>query len=382
MLLKYSLRHLLARPINAIVAALAIAAVVTVFVVVLSLADGLQSVFNHTGDPLDLMVLHNGSLGDMNRGVDRGVLNVINDLPGIRADADGRPMVSPEQYSIVYLTRRGSNHGANITMRGLPPIGFALRPGLKVVEGRRFRPGAHELMVSQFVSRRYENLSLGDRIHLGHSDWTVVGVFDGGESIINTEIWADMDELSDEFGHTNFYSLILARAVDMNALSIMIDRMTRDPKLELRAVSQNVYARERGRISILPRIVGVVLAFTLSVGALFIMLFVMDDAFVSRVKEIAMLRVVGFGTGRIFLSFLGQSFILALAGGLLGSLISLSLNGMTAGAPFMIYREIGFSSRVTPRLLISGLIVAVVMGLVGGLLTAYRAAHQNPLAAT
>lgn len=381
MLLKYSLRHLLASRMKGLVAALIIAVVVSVFVVVLSLADGLQSVFNHTGEQLDLMVMHKGSLGDMNRGVDNNVLNIIKELPGIVKDSEGRLLVSPEQYVIAYLTRRGSDQGANITVRGLSPIGFELRSRMRLLEGRRLRPGTHEIMVSQFVSKRYQNMSLGDTFHLGQSDWTVVGIFDGGESIINTEIWADLDELSHEYGRANFYSLILARAIDMNALREMISRMTSDPRIEVRAVSQNEYARERGRISRVLSALGIVLSLTLSIGALFVMLSVMDDALISRVKEIALLRVVGFKPRSIFLTFLGESLILALVGGLLGSIISASVNNMSAGAPFMIYREIGFRAHVTPGLIIGGLILAGAIGLLGGLLPAYRAARQDALSA-
>lgn len=381
MLLKYSLRHLLANRMKNLIAALTVAAVVIVFIVVMSLAGGLKSTFDHTGDPLDLMVMHKGSLGDMTRGVDRDVLNIINELPGIQTDSDGRLMVSPEQYVIVYLTRRASDQGVNITMRGLPPVGFSLRSSFRLVEGRMFRPGAHEVMVSKYVSGRYRNTSVGDRIHLGHSDWTVVGIFESGESIINTEIWADLDELTNEFSRPTFYSLILARAVDMSALRVMIDRMKNDPRINLRAVSQNEYARERGRISIVLRIVAVILTLTLSIGALFIMLSVRDDAFISRVKEIAMLRVIGFRPSRIFLTFLGESFILALVGGFLGVVISSTVNNMTAAAPFMIYREISFSAHVTTGLIISGLIIASVIGLAGGLVPAYRAARQHAVAA-
>jgi putative ABC transport system permease protein len=381
MLLKYSLRHLLAYRMKAVIAALTIAAVVSVFVVVLSLAGGLQSVFNHTGDQLDLMVMHKGSLGDMNGGVDEEVLKAIKELPGIRADRDGTPLVSPEQYVIAYLTRRGTDQGSNITVRGLSATGFALRPNVRVLEGRRLNPGAHEIMVSQFVSRRYQNMSLGDRFHLGQRDWTVVGIFDGGESIINTEIWADLDELSSEYGRTNFYSLILARAVDMSALREMINRMTSDPRLSVRAVSQNEYARDRGRISRVLSLVGLILSFTLSIGALFVVLSVMDAAFLSREGEIAMLRVIGFRRGRIFFSFLAESVVLALAGGLLGCLLSFLVNNMAVGAPFMIYREIGFRAQVRPGLIISGLILASAIGLVGGLLPAYRAARQDAAAA-
>lgn len=377
MLMKYSLRHLWASRMNAMIAALTIAAVVSLFVVVFALADGLQSVFNHTGDQLDLMVMHKGSLGDMNSGVDEDVLNAIKELPGIRTDRDGRLLVSPEQYVIAYLTRRGSEQGANITVRGLSPVGFELRPNLKLLEGRMFRPGAHEIMVSQFVSMRYQNMSLGDRFHLGQRDWTVVGIFDGGESIINTEIWADLDELSSEYGRTNFYSLILARAADVSALRDMINRLTSDSRLSVRAVSQNEYARERGRISLVLSITGLVLSLTLSIGALFVMLFVMDGAFVGRGSEIAMLRVIGFRPRRIFLSFLGESFLLALVGGLFGSVISLLVNNMPVGAPFMIYREIGFRAHVTPGIVISGLALSGAIGLVGGLLPAYRAARQD-----
>jgi putative ABC transport system permease protein len=377
MLLKYSLRHILASRMRALVAAFTIAAVVSVFVVVLSLAAGLKSVFDHTGEQLDLMVMHKGSLGDMNGGVDGDVLKAIKELPGIRRDSEGNLLVSPEQYVIAYLTRRGSDQGANITVRGLSPIGFALRSRMRLLEGRVFRPGAHEIMVSQFVSRRYQNMSLGDRFHLGQRDWTVVGIFDGGESIINTEVWADLDELSSEYGRTNFYSLILARAVDLSALRDQINRMTSDPRLSVRAVSQNEYARDRGRISRVLSLVGIILSVALSIGALFVILSVMDAAFVSRVKELAMLRVVGFKRGRLFISFLGESVMLALVGGLLGCVVPLLLNNMAVGAPFMIYREIGFRAQVTPGLIVSGLVLAGAIGLLGGLLPAYRASRQG-----
>ncbi|HEX8139731.1 MAG TPA: FtsX-like permease family protein [Pyrinomonadaceae bacterium] len=377
MLLKYSLRHILASRSKSLVAALSVAAVVSVFVVVLSLAAGLKSVFDHTGDQLDLMVMHKGSLGDMNGGVDTEVLKAIRELPGIRKDSDGNLLVSPEQYVIAYLTRRGSDQGANITVRGLSPVGFALRSRMRLLEGRRLRPGAHEIMVSQFVSRRYQNMSLGDRFHLGQRDWTVVGIFDGGESIINTEVWADLDELSAEYGRTNFYSLILARAVDMNALRDQINRMTSNPKISVRAVSQNEYARDRGRISRVLSLVAIILSVTLSIGAAFVMLSVMDAGLVSRARELAMLRVIGFRRGRIFLSFLGESVMLALIGGLLGCVVPLLLNKMAVGAPFMIYREIGFRAQVSPGLILAGLILAAAIGLVGGLLPAYRAGRQD-----
>jgi ABC-type lipoprotein release transport system permease subunit len=381
MLVKYTTRNLFDRRIKGLVAALAVAAVVTVFIALQSVAVGIQTIFDNTGDPLDLMVMQKGSLGDMNQGVDRSVLNIIRELPGIETNSDGRLMVSPEQYVIVYLKWQGTDEGANITVRGVPPEGFDLRPELRLVRGRMFRPGAHEVMVSRFVSMRYEGVSVGNRLHLGHSDWTVVGVFDGGQSIINTEIWADMDELSEEFGRSNFYSLILARAVDRSALRTMIDRITGDPRLNLRAESQNEYARERGRISMVPRALGFLLSLTLAVGASFVIRFVMDDSVLSRLNEIAMLRLIGFGHGRIFVSVLGESLALALVGGLAGSAVAIPLDEAASGAPFMIYREIGFRAQVPVGLVVSGLILACAVGFAGGVLPAWRAARQNGLAA-
>lgn len=375
--IKYNLRSLMVRRVSTLMTALSIALVVAVFVVVVSLARGLETTFMSTGEPLNLMVMRKGSQGDLDGGVRRDFLNIVKYLPGIQMGNQGAPVVSPEQVVMVYLPRRGEQQGSNVMVRGLSTEGLLVRPKVRLVEGRMFRPGVREVIVSRSISERFQNTSLGDRVRIGKGNWAVVGIFEAQGTIFDSEIWTDVNQLSDEFRRTQYYSVVRVRASDKDAMTSLAKRISDDPQLDLSALSETKYYSDQKSVAAPIRILGILLSVIMSIGACFAAMNTMYAAVMNRTGEIATMRVLGFSRGAILLSFLVESLLLAFIGGLIGCLIAWPANFISTGTAFGTFREVTFNFRVTPGLLASGMIFSLIMGVVGGLLPARLAARQS-----
>jgi len=375
--LKYNLRNLAVRRTTTLMTAFSITLTVTVFVVLMALARGLETSLSATGHPLNLLVMRDGSQSETQSSVQRDSLQVIRYLEGIAKNEKGEPWVSPELIVLINLPRRGQAQGSNVTIRGLTPAGFGLRPEFKLVEGRQFRSGLREVIVSKKISDRFQNCGLGDKVKFAKGYWTVVGIFEVGNTAYASEIWTDPEDLGQDFDR-DAYSSVFLRAVDSSTLNRLKQQLADDRRLHLKAVTERAYYEKQTSSAAPIKALGIFIAGLMAIGASFASMNTMYAAVARRTKEIGALRVLGFSRGSILLSFVIESVLIALVGGAIGCLLALPVNGVTTGTTnFTTFSELAFNFRVTPRLLLNGMIFAALMGFIGGLFPAWRAAREN-----
>jgi putative ABC transport system permease protein len=375
--LKYNLRNLAVRRTTTSMTAFSITLTVTVFLVLMALAQGLQTSLTATGHPLNLLIMRDGSQSETQSSVQRDALQVLRYLEGIAKTDQGEPWVSPELIVLINLPRRGQVQGSNVTIRGLGPEGFSLRPEFRLVEGQAFRSGMREVIVSKRIAERFQNCALGEKIKFAKGYWTVVGIFDVGNTAYASEIWTDANDLGQDFDR-DAYSSVFVRATDTGALNRLKQQVTDDRRLHMKAQTEKEYY-ERQTSSAAPiKFLGIFIAGLMAVGASFAAMNTMYAAVARRTKEIGCLRVLGFSRGSILLSFIIESVIIAASGGFLGCVMALPINGVSTGTTnFMTFSELAFSFRITPGLLLGGMIFSILMGFIGGLFPAWRAAHEN-----
>jgi putative ABC transport system permease protein len=375
--LKYNLRNLAVRRTTTAMTAFSITLTVAVFVVLMALAQGLQSSLTATGHPLNLLIMRDGSQSETQSSVQRDAMQTIRYLEGIAKNEKGEPRVSPELVVLINLPRRGQVQGSNVTIRGLGPEGHALRREFKLVDGREFKPGLREVVVSKRIAERFQNCGLGDKLKFAKGYWTVVGVFDAGHTAYASEIWTDPEDLGQDFDRDG-YSGVFLRATDSAALNRLKKQVADDRRLHLKGLTEIEYYEKQTSTAGPIKFLGIFIAALMAVGASFAAMNTMYAAVARRTKEIGALRVVGFSRGSILLSFIIESVLIAAIGGFMGCILALPINGVSTGTTnFATFSELAFSFRVTPALMLQGMIFAVVMGFIGGLFPAWRAAHEN-----
>ena len=385
--LTYNVRNVLVRWRATLATILGIALVVAVFILVQSLAAGLEKSGRNTGDPRNLMIVRKGSTAESSSQVNRAQLKTFQYLPQITRDERGQPLLSADLVVLISLPRADANGEANVTMRGLTPMGMQLRPQVALVAGRWFTPGKREVTVSVKMAKRFANCQIGQRFKTGGKELTVAGWFDGGTSAFDSEIWMYADEARDIFDREN-YSSVLVRMSDTNAAAQFMSRIEADKRLPLRVVPEVQYYSEQTRTSVVFQVIGTFLAVAMSIGAFFAAMNTMYASVGSRTREIGTLRVLGFRRRTILASFLIEGAILAALGGVLGCAASLALQSLSVflgwqfgTMSFNSFSEVVFQFRITPGLAAEGLAFAVVVGVLGSLLPAIRAARLPVIAA-
>lgn len=379
--LKYNLRNLFVRRTTTLMTALSITLTVAVFLVLMALAEGLQSSLTSTGEPLNVMVMREGSQSEAVSFISRDSLQVIKYLHGIAKDDTGQPLASPELIVLINLPRIGSTQGANVTIRGITPVALQLRPDFKIVQGRFFRPGLREVIVSKRISERFQDCALGDKLKFAKGYWTVVGVFEAGQSAYNSEIWADVDDLGQDFDRPD-YSDVILRAEDTNSVALLKNQLENDRRLHLKVQTEKDYYATQTQTAQPIRIFGIFIAILMAVGASFAAMNTMYAAVARRTREIGTLRALGFSRGSILTAFVLESVLIAILGGMIGCVLALPINGVTTGTTnFTTFSELAFNFRITPTLLMVGMIFSAAMGLFGGLFPAWRASHENIVSA-
>jgi putative ABC transport system permease protein len=374
----YNVRSVFARWKTAVVSVLGIAGTVGVFVAMLAMARGFQATLIASGSSTNSIVRRAGASSEMDSGVSLDQARVIADAPQVARNADGVPLSSSELVVIGAFPLVTSGTDANVQIRGMTPLVLEVRPSVKIVEGRFFQPGLTELVVGSNAVHTYRGLDLGSTISFGGRDWKVVGIFNAGGSAFDSEIWCDHTVLAQTFDRssTNFGSVTtrLNSPTDFDAFK---DALTSDPRLTVQVEREaEYYARQSQMVSTLIRVLGFLVAFVMAIGAVFGALNTMYSAVAARAREIATLRALGFGGGSVVLSFMFESLLIALVGGVLGCVAALPLNGFTAGTMnWQTFSHLAFAFRVTPGLLLAGIVFALFMGLVGGVLPAIRAAR-------
>lgn len=359
-----------------LVIVIGLAGVVAVFTALLAMAAGFESTLKATGRSDEVIMLRGGSDVELNSALDREQSDLIEQGPGIRSGANGKPLASAEIMVIAELIRKDDvKNGANITVRGVEPAGFALRPQLKIVAGRAFTPGLRELIVGRGVLRQFQGAEIGKVVRMRGSNWTVVGEFESGDAY-DSELWTDVNVARSTFGR-NGSSSVLAALDGPGALAKLKRALAADPRLTVDVLSQQDYfngqtKQFRRTIGFLAGVVTIIMA----LGAVFAALNSMYAAVAARGKEIATLRAIGFGGLPVVLSVMIEALLLAVAGGILGALLAyLLFNNLSVSTLGQNFTQVVFNFKVTPALVARGLVIAVVIGMIGGLLPALRAAR-------
>ena len=379
--LTYNIRNVVLRWRATLATVLGVALVVAVYVLVQSLAVGLEKSSGNTGDPRNVMIVRKGATAESSSQVTRAQLRLIEYWPEIARDEAGRPLLSADVLVLINLPRRAGNGEANVLVRGISPVGIPLRPQVTLVSGRWFTPGKREVVVSRRLAARFANFELGDRFSSGGRTLTVVGQMDGQRSAFDSEVWMDGDEARSIFDR-EFYSSLLVRATDDAARAALIERIEGDKRLPVRGLEETKYYAAQTMTAMPIKVLGNLLATAMSIGAVFAAMNTMYASVASRTREIGTLRVLGFRRRTILLSIIIEGGFLALLGGAVGCLLSLPMHGYSTGTiSFETFSETVFEFRITPWLAAQGLLFSVIVGVVGSLLPALRASRLPVIAA-
>ena len=362
--------------------ALGIALTVAVLLAVLALVSGLRLAFQSTGNPLNLIVVRKAATSELVSGMSRTQYQDIKFKPGIARSASGEPMTSLEMVTVINLPSTDHGEGFNVNLRGVEPNGITLRDNLKIMQGRWFQPGHREVVVGKAIAERHPTARLGMRLRFGKGLWDVVGVMDGGQSAVNSEIYGDLNQISSDFNRSEGLSSVLVRATDRAAVTALVNSLKDDIKLNVDAIPEKEYYDRQTSAGAPLQAMGIFVAMIMAIGSCFAAMNTMYAAVARRGKEIGTLRVLGFSRGSILLSFFLESLLLSVVGGVLGIILVLPLNNVTTGiTSFFTFSEIAFNFRVGPPVMAAGLIFALVMGALGGLFPARTAARKEILTA-
>jgi putative ABC transport system permease protein len=343
--------------------------------------NGLRTTLGTSGDPLRIIVLRKGAESELTSLFVRTQLQDLKFKQGIATGAGGQPLVSMEVITVINLANVDNANGVNVTVRGLPPAGIEMRKNVHIVSGRWFDTGRREVVVGKSVASRFPAAHLGGKVRFGRGDWDIVGVMDadGGEQ--NSEIWGDSNQVSSDLQRIETMSSVLIAARDEVTAKALINDISSDQRLETAAVSEKEYYAQQ-TVSAAPiEYTGIFVAMIMAVGSSFAAMNTMYAAVARRAKEIGTLRVLGFSRGSIMTSFFLESVLLSGLGGILGCLLVLPLNGITTAVGNSNFAETAFNFRVTPEIMATGVLFAVVLGTIGGLLPARMASRKEILTA-
>jgi putative ABC transport system permease protein len=379
--LKYNIRNVLVRWRATVATVLGIALVVAVYILVQSMAIGLEKSSANTGDPRNIIIVRKGSTAESSSLVSREQLRSIQYLDDIARNDQQQPLISADVLVLVNLPRRDNNGEANALFRGVSARGFELRPQVHLAAGRWFIPGRREVVVSRRLAARFASFNIGDTFKTGAEHLTVVGWLDGARSAFDSEVWLDADEARSIFDREH-YSSFLIRPVDESAKARLIQRIEEDKRLTLRAISEVEYYKSQTMTAMPIKWLGNFLATAMSIGAIFAAMNTMYASVGARTREVGTLRVLGYRRRTILLSFIVEGAFLSALGGLAGILLALPMNGYAAGTiGFETFSETVFEFRITPMLGLKGMVFAEIVGIVGSLLPAMRASRLPVIAA-
>jgi putative ABC transport system permease protein len=373
--ISYNVRNVRVRWQVTLLAIFGIALVVAVFIVLSAMSSGFRLALRATGRPDNAMVVQKGSTSELVSGIPREQASVIMVDPRIARGPDGQPLASPEIMVVVSLPRKVDGTEVNVTLRGVTPRAFDVRGGIKIVEGRNFNPGLYEIIVGQRSYERF-GLQVGKPVKLQKKDWEVVGVFSSEGSGFESEIWGDLDATGPAFLRTGGYQSIAVRLGDPGALPAMKDTLENDPQMQVSVIQERKYYEDQaGFVAAALMGLAVLVSFVMGIGAVFGAMNTMYAIVSARTREIGTLRALGFSRRSILFSFVTEAVFLAFIGGLLGCLLALPADGITSATNGANFSELAFAFRITAPTLAVGLVFALVMGFLGGLLPAWRGAR-------
>ena len=359
------------------VAIVGIAGVVVVLVGVLSIAEGFEKAMVNAGRPDRAIVMRQGADSELSSGIGGPEVDIIKQAAGVRKDG-AVPLASAEMFVVVDVNRRTTSTGSNVPLRGVDSTLLAVRNEVKIVDGRMLNFGTNEIVVGRAASEQFSGLRVGDTFKSGQTQWPVVGIFDTGGTAAETEIWCDVRTLQGAFRRGNSYQSVLARLESASSFDTFKDWLSSNPQVDVDVKRESDYYREQSRTLIgLVQGIGWGVAGLMGLGAVIGAVLTMYSAVVARTREIATLRALGFGSFPVLISILGESMVLALVGGVLGGALAyLGFNGFqTSTMNWQTFSQVAFGFAVTPNLLMQGLTYALIMGLLGGVFPAIRAAR-------
>jgi putative ABC transport system permease protein len=380
--LAYNIRNLMVRKTTTVMTALGIALTVAVLLAAGALVAGLRATFEGSGHPLHIIVTRKGSDSELSSNFARQVFNDLRFKAGIARSASGEPLASLELVTVINLPSIESPDGMNITVRGISSAGLAIREDCRIAAGRWFTPGRREVVVGSSVAQRYPDAQLGRKLAFGRGEWDIVGVFESTQMARNSEILSDLNQSASDFGREEVLSSALLRATDATALTALINDLKADTRLNVDAKTEKEYYAAQTSSGGLIQFLGTFVAVIMAVGSSFAAMNTMYAAVARRAREIGTLRVLGFSRFAILTSFIFESLFLALLGGLLGIVLVLPLNNLSTGiGNFTTFSETAFQLKVTPPLMLSGVLFALFIGAMGGLLPATSASRKQILTA-
>lgn len=373
----YSFRNLWARRLTTVLTASGMALVVFVFSAILMLAQGLQKTLVETGSYDNVVVIRKSAASEVQSGIERNQAAIVETDPLIAFDSTGRKLVAKEVVVLITLQKRGGDQASNVTIRGITPLSVKLRPQVKLVEGRMPRPGSTEIMAGTSIVKRFQTANLGDALRFGMRDWTIVGIFDGGNTGFSSEIWGDADQLMQSFRRP-VYSSIVFKLQDPNLFDAVKGRIEGDPRLTLEAKRETrYYAEQSEMLAKFLRILGVSLTIIFSLGAMIGAMITMYASVATRTREIGTLRALGFQRTSILTAFLMESLLLGLLGGGAGLFFASFMQFISISTVnFQTFSELAFSFTLSPGIVVQALSFSLIMGFVGGVLPAIRAARM------
>ena len=374
----YSFRNLWTRRLTTVLTASGMALVVFVFAATLMLATGLRKTLIETGSPDNMIVIRKASQSEVQSGVDRGQAAVVESQPEIAFGTDGRQLLAKEIVVLISLPKRGTDKPSNVVIRGISDASLLLRPQVRLIEGHMPRPGSLEVIAGQSVAKRFKGGGIGETLRFGMRDWTVVGTFDAGTTGFSSEIWGDADQLMQAFRRP-VYSSVLFRLRNTAELPKVKERLEADPRLTVEAKRETQYYSDQSEMmATFLGIMGMTLTVIFSLGAVIGAMITMYAAVANRTAEIGTLRALGFRRRSIMTVFLVESLLLGLVGGVMGLVFSSFLQLFTISTVnWQTFSELAFSFTLTPDIVTQSLVFSLIMGFVGGVLPAFRAARMN-----
>jgi putative ABC transport system permease protein len=376
--LTYVVRNLATRRLTTILTAGGMALVVYVFATVLMLAAGLEQTLVATGQDDNVVVIRRSAQTEIQSGIDRVQAGVVESLPDIATGEDGQKLVSKEPVVLINLPKRGTGKPANVVIRGVTPQGLALRPQVRIVEGRMARPGTAEIIAGRSIANTFQGAAIGETMRFASRDWTVVGVFDAGRTGFDSEIWGDAEQMFQAFRRQAF-SVLVFRLADTARFDAVKREIESDPRLTLEAKRETrFYAEQSEALSKFISYLGTTISVIFSIGAVIGAMITMYASVASRTAEIGTLRALGFPRRAVLAAFLVESLLLGLLGGAIGLVAASFMQALSISTMnFQTFAELAFSFTLTPRIVGAALGFALAMGFVGGFLPAVRAARMK-----
>lgn len=376
--LSYIARNLWVRRVTTLLTAGGMALVVFVFATVLMMSEGIRATLVATGQVDNVLLLRKGSGAEINSAIARDQAAIIESLPGIATNGQGQRLVSKEPVVLNNLPKRSNGKPSNVTLRGTSSVGLDLRPQVKLVQGRMFRPGTSEIITGKAIANGFRGTALGETLHFAQRDWLVVGVFDSGRTGFDSEIWGDAEQMMAAF-RRNAYSTMVFRLADQSVFEHIKTLIADDPRLQIDVKPEiQFYAEQSEALATFIRILGLSLSVIFSIGAVVGAMITMFAAVAQRVGEIGTLRALGFQRNAVLIAFLLESLLLSLVGGAIGLFVAAWMQAVDISTTnFQTFSELAFQFKLTPAIVLQTLLFSLGMGFIGGFIPAWRAARMN-----